>query len=351
MSHATEVKTWEALAPSTTPALLSPGFTPRLNASVRFGQGGDVIEEIDLVWQTAYIDREDGVRLGRLLPHIDGRLTIRDLAARAGISELITTETVQTLYEIGAVSNAGHESIDALSFYRHVSQLGQMAVSTLHDTPLYRALAAGPSRRLLIGYLLEGYHFVDAAASHVAPAIVSATSRRVQMMASEYLAEEYGHGARLQSGLMAAGISAADFARARPLTSMAGIINALRWMARTDPLEYWACLSLSETEGESVAEQARARWAAIAAFNLVPAETLQPYVEHDVLDSDEAHGALCAEPFAEAPPLTAQQQERITAGVLAYARAWLINADEVLEFYGSGDGPLCYIPSASQIGR
>ena len=106
----------------------------------------------------------------------------------------------------------------------------------------------------------------------------------------------------------------------------------MRWTARTDPLEYWACLSLSETEGEEVAERARTRWADIAAYNLVPAEVFQWYLDHDVLDSDEGHGALCAEPFAEAPPLTPGQQERIQDTVVAYASTWLLNADEILSF-------------------
>jgi hypothetical protein len=119
-------------------------------------------------------------------------------------------------------------------------------------------------------------------------------------------------------------------------------------MARTDALEYWACLSLSETEGEEVAEHARARWTSVAAFNLVPAEVFQPYLDHDVIDSDEGHGALCAEPFAEAPPLTHVQQARIHDTVLAYARTWLLSADEIVSFYGNPDGPLCYIPSLSR---
>jgi hypothetical protein len=168
------------------------------------------------------------------------------------------------------------------------------------------------------------------------------------MMASEYLSNEYTHGAHMRAGLEAAGLLASDLEKARPLPSTLGIINSLRCMARTDPLEYWACLSLSETEGQEVAERARARWASIAAYNLVPAEVFQSYIDHDVLDSDEGHGALCAEPFAEAPPLTPSQQERIQDTVLAYASAWLLNADEILSFYGSPDGPLCYLPSLSR---
>jgi len=319
-----------------------------LNEAVQFAWGGDAIGEIDLVWQTAFIDDEDGVRLGRLLPFIDGTRPLSGVATRSGLPIETVTEIVQTLYELGAVFNAGHQSIDALAFYRHIAQVGQMEASKLNDSSLHRALSSGPSRRLLIGYLVEGYHFVEAAASHVAPAIVSATSRRLQMMASEYLSAEYAHGAHLRAGLEAAGLLASDLEKARPLTSTLGIINSLRWMARTDPLEYWACMSLSETEGDEIAEHARARWASIAAYNLVPAEVLQPYVEHDVLDSDEAHGALCAEPFAEAPPLTAGQQERIQDTVLAYARAWLVNADEVLSFYGSPDGAPYYVPSLSR---
>ena len=347
-SPQTAVKTWEPLAPTANPSPLPAEFKPRLNGAVQFTSNGDAISEIDLVYQIAYIDTDDGVRLARLLPFIDGTLPLRGLAARSGLPVETVAEIVQTLYELGAVSSADPQSIDALSFYRHTAQIGQMEASKLHQTGLLRALSSGPSRRLLIGYLVEGYHFVEAAASHVAPAIVSASSRRLRMMASEYLSNEYTHGAHMRAGLELAGVPASDLERARPLPSTLAIINSLRWTARTDPLEYWACLSLSETEGEEVAERARARWADIAAYNLVPAEVFQSYVDHDVLDSDEGHGALCAEPFAEAPPLTPGQQERIQDTVIAYASTWLLNADEILSFYGDPDGPLCYIPSLSR---
>ena len=75
----------------------------------------------------------------------------------------------------------------------------------------------------------------------------------------------------------------------------------------------------SEREGDEVAQRARTRWAPMAACNLAPAEVLQ-----------------------------SSQQERIQETLLAYVYAWLLNTDEILRFYGSRGGPLCYVPSLSR---
>src|SRR5712692_11222365 len=135
MSTQTLVKTWEPLAPVSKPSPLPPEFRPRLHGAVQFTRHGDAISEIDLVWQTASIDPDDGVRLGRLLQFIDGTIALRGLAAQSGLPIEAVTDIVQTLYELGAVSNAGPQSIDALSFYRHIAQVGQMEASKLNHSP------------------------------------------------------------------------------------------------------------------------------------------------------------------------------------------------------------------------
>src|SRR5262249_2210497 len=150
---------------------------------------------------------------------------------------------------------------------------------------LLDALERAPSRRLLLGGLVETYHLVGAASSHISPAIARSPTTNLQMMFSEYLAGEYWHGLWLRQGLPAPDISPIDLGRCDPLRGRMAAINCLRWAASTDLLAYSACLAAGELEGGSkTAERVERYFDALVKLNLVPEEVIRPFKLHTLED-------------------------------------------------------------------
>jgi pyrroloquinoline quinone (PQQ) biosynthesis protein C len=196
------------------------------------------------------------------------------------------------------------------------------------------------NKRLVVGYLVEEYHLVASAASHISPIITATDNERLRMMFCDYLGGEYWHCLLLKKGLLAAGISEDELAAADPLAGTLAVINLQRHIARTDILAYSACLSINEGGDQRSATAFEQMYDLLTRF--VPPEALAPSREHAVLDFEDAHETLGAEPFVEELALGAARQRAIYRAVRARIHTQGEQHREMAAFYGAPDGPLVH---------
>jgi hypothetical protein len=304
-------------------------------AGVEFKRDGVALLEIETVVQSTTIDApDDQLRSGRLLSCLDGDTTIAVAARRADVGTDAASAILQTLFELGALEDVARRPVPATAFYLHVVARGKVWFHEATRGVLESARLTGP---LLFGKLVENYHYVDSAVSHVSTAIAQAPTQRLRLLLGEFLADEYWHGLSLREGLKRAGLSESTLDEAEPLPTTAAVINLLRVVAQTHFLGYAACGGVSEspTGCEGLAMVNEGNWNELYARNLLPDAVLAPFREHEALDAMADHGALFIEPFIERGPLASEECREIEATVRRMCLAWGEAHRGIVRFYGA----------------
>jgi hypothetical protein len=269
-----------------------------------------------------------------LLAAITGGVPLKALSARLRLPATSVVACAERLYLDGLVVDRASMPVGGVPFFVHLQGYVSGAMKAW---PRPSPPGARPSARLVRGYLVESWHVIDAASSHIAPLLSQLPSARVRALFSAYFAGEYWHGDWVRKGLLASGLSLADLDRAVPLPTTLALVNHLRWLAQADPLSYAACLGVAEGRPSEVGN-VKAFWARMARARLPPG-ALRPFREHQLTDCAEDHGSLAAEPFAECVALSASDQARIRNRTLSFAAAMTEYWRGIRDWYGAARGP------------
>lgn len=124
--------------------------------------------------------------------------------------------------------------------------------------------------------MVESWHYTQAAASIVSPAIANAPTERIGLMYSEFLRDEYWHGTWLINGLTAAGFTREDIANAEPLPATYAVIQHLRLLARTSPAAFASCEALGDQSGDAAVKALKVLHRAIIDKGLLPRGSRRP---------------------------------------------------------------------------
>lgn len=352
-------KTWEQLAATAPIGPLDPAFRPILVAGVSWVWEGGKLVAIDLVNRpagdssgldpnllaadvTIALDDQRRESLSRIHSLLDGAHTISEIAAASDWNRDECSRFIQGLYEQAVVRDAAARPTPALSFYHHVVTLGRREMlRQLEGSPMVHHMLQGTlNKRLVIGYLVEEYHLVASAASHISPVIATTPNQRLRMMFSDYLSGEYWHCLLLKKGLLAAGITEDELAAADPLAGTLAAINLQRNLARTDVLAYSVCLSINEGGDVRAAAAFSQLYDRIGTF--VPPDALAPSREHAELDFQDEHDALGAEAFVEEVALSGARQDAIARAVMARVHTQVEQHREMAAYYSAAEGPLVH---------
>jgi pyrroloquinoline quinone (PQQ) biosynthesis protein C len=342
-------KTWVPVSANVVVEPLDPTIRLALTSHVRLIHDQGVVRQIDLGGKIASLDLESGQRVTALLAQLDGTRTLDEAARALGWDLEDTVDAAQDLYLLAALHSVGETTVQAFAFFQHVSTLGRgvqarLGTGTSHAGLLLNQLMSGrPSRRLLLGYLVELYHIVTRAALHINPTINLAPDERVRAMLCEYLSDEFWHGQWQRQGLRAAGLTDEQIDRSDPLPGTLAALDRLRCVAGTDLLAYAACISTGEGSGDQEVDRVRHRYELFARSGVLPMEAIAPFRDHEIADCTAGHFSYCSEIFAEAPPLTHRHQDAIRRAMLSYLRCFEEQHRQIEDFYGSDeDGPAMF---------
>jgi len=338
---------WKVLAPDCADEPIAEAMRLRRCRHLRVVQTQNTITAIDAVWRVCSFEEDDAQTLGALWPLIDGTRTVADLMRCCHWDGVRTREMLQSLYEHGLVVNASGTPVPPLAFHDHAISIGKMWVSLLTEkTGLSQALASAQmTQRLLLGWLLDRYHYVAGTASHVSCAIANAPNQRLELMLSEHLSEEYWHAMWLASGLRAAGLSDRDIKASLPLPATLGAINFLRWIASTNILGYFLTLGVRESHAAESQGQEREIWQRWESSHLLPQEALAPYRDHKLLDMEHDHGSISAEVFVDLAPVVETQQQALLCVLTHFARLTAEASAAVLRYYDDVSNPIVCLPT------
>jgi pyrroloquinoline quinone (PQQ) biosynthesis protein C len=235
-------------------------------------------------------------RLHALLALFDGRRSLADAAARAGVSEDVARLCADQLTDSGlavSVSDASRQYIAPGEFAALCRRLYPGLKRRLFGHRLWTDLTCGQSSpAVFMGWLIENYHFIHGVNDRLALAASACNVSEIRPFFVKHYVEEWDHYTFFVEALRDFGVSAEDALASRPLPGTLAALNYMRRCARRDPLEYAACSGFLESTGED-------RGAAVGFFESLQThyckeqpDAIGPLIAHLRLDEEYQHNSV-----------------------------------------------------------
>lgn len=270
---------------------------------------------IDLGFTHVSLADDDHAAIFRAM---DGRRTIGELARCCEVPAERAHALIESWFDHGVVREGGELAIDGRRFHLHVQHVIRRGDFQRTRGELFAELVARPTRELVMIFLLQAYHWTNAANLHISAAIHHAATERQQMILVEFLGEEYWHGQWLRRGLIAAGMTEREIHEAVPLPAIVAHINLATQAAIHSTLAYAAIVTGTEGSPPEKTTAHGSVFDAIIAAEVVPPLAVSPFRAHAQADQAYGHDSVGAELFAGAGAIGRAEQDRIYQWLFAY---------------------------------
>ena len=266
--------------------------------------------------------------------YLDGRHTVQEVAERSGVDVESVQDIVDTFAEFGLLSVPQPiDRVPGAVFVKQVENACRMWGQQIGFHPLFSGVENGQLRpEVLLGLVIETYHYIKSAARHISTAIAYCRDDRLIPLLSQHFADEWDHARHLISGIEAMGVPAAHLATAHPIIGSWSLANNLCEIARQDTLSYIACTSLFEARAEDYEAGAEGLRAAASQAGF-PAEAVEPLLTHMRLDVEAGHAGLLQEAIDIIGDVRAEDAHRVVNNVHDLKHSLDQFHDQILHFY------------------
>ncbi|WP_437820127.1 iron-containing redox enzyme family protein [Sorangium sp. So ce1078] len=227
--------------------------------------------------------------------HCTGHNTVSQIAEKSGLGPEKVAHMVASLAEAGVLRPS----------YRYFSELSQDEIrrvlfaacriwsEQLAETSIALDIRSGlVARRVVLGWLLETYHYIKAFPGAIQHAAAHA-SGELRGLLERYAAEERGHELYVARTLEAAGLTRAEIESSIPLVSTRLIDLLMRDLFTDQPIA--ALLVAAIVEADEIGdEDLRTFREATARHYGLGADALAPLQEHMKIDARLGHAELAA---------------------------------------------------------
>lgn len=302
------------------PAVGSSSVDLRPLLAVQFDQGTLLVEDEEELFRFTGVEAN---RALRIINRIDGFRSRTDLLAVGDHcdstfldllidSGLVVARPALGYYDSGAVARA------LKTAYRSWNQ-------RLFSHPLWLAIVNGvASEVLIVGWVLETYHFIRGASARLPLAIAQCSAGRQRDILAQHFSEEYDHDDLFLESLATLGIAESAARAASPLPGTAAVIDWMRAAARRDVLAYAGCSGLLESTGSDPVA-AREFYDMLESHYPSLPDFVSPMRRHAAMDEGFAHGNVMTSVLGVEPRL---EQGRVDTAV-AYTYGFV----EILEYW------------------
>jgi hypothetical protein len=279
----------------------------------------------------------------RAVAAMDGHRTLESIASETGLEHELLESLASFLIERDlAVDLTALEPdwISPAAFLEVCTSLFPIWRRSVFDESLWVRLASGAvPRSLLVGWLVENYHFIQGVNDRLALAVTECQDPKIRPVFAQHFVEEYDHGRFFLEALAALGVHTEDVKRSRPLPGTLAVLNQMRSAARRDYLEYAVCSGFLESTGED-------QQGALAFLHKVQggladdfSGALEPLAVHVRLDDGLGHpdnfGKICS---LLQPISASRASDAINAGFLLLETLKLWARDIERSYFSHGNG-------------
>ncbi len=260
---------------------------------------------------------------------MDGRTSPREIAEATGLSDGSVENLLGHLIEHGLANlgpDGAGEAIPSREFFQLTRGLFSSWKDRLFGHPLWDSLATGEATRSqFIGWLIETYHFIEAANQRMPYAVAMADNHEVARMIAHHYKEEYDHADFFLQALEAVGIDSESAIRSRPLPGTQAVAGYMRECARRDCLEYAACSGFLESTGDDRDKAREFYQRLIQHYAPDNPKAVTPMADHTDLDEAYGHGDLFESVCGSLDSLSPQRASNVlqaTEGLVETLELW-----------------------------
>jgi hypothetical protein len=196
-------------------------------------------------------------------------------------------------------------------------------------------------KTVLIGWLLETYHYVHDFPRAIDTAAQAAGAGPLQALLAQYADEERGHELFVLDTLLNIGLSEAEVRGSRPLGSTRLIGFLMQELFAQYPAAVLPVAALIEAQEVAPEQVERFRVGVERKFQL-PGDALAPYFEHQALDARLGHCRLLVDHRECFDVIDRRSLDEITHKIHDLKHAFDLQAAEIRDYYGSPAGR--YLP-------
>jgi len=275
--------------------------------------------------------REDFLTVKR---YLDGRHTISQIAARAGVDEESVRDIVATFADLDLLGKPRPmDFVPGPELVKQVEDACRMWGQQIGFHPLFSGLEAGTLRpEVLMGLLLETYHYINSAPKHIATAIAHCRDERLLPLLSQHFVDEWDHARHLLEGLKLAGLPRAHAETAYPVIGTWSLVNNLCEVARQDTLSYIAATALFEARADDYELGRESLLEAVRKAGFSEA-TVEPLLTHMRLDVEANHVGLFPEAVEILGDIPAADAHRVVNNIHDLKHSFDQFHDQIVHFY------------------
>lgn len=269
----------------------------------------------------------------RVKSHFDGRHTLGDISEATGVKVEDIAEIVEAFTELGLMQrHTPLEVIGVDDFLRQIDASCEMWARQLNYHRLYSQLLKHECRReVFVGLLIETYHYVRSAPTHIATAISRCSDDRIRHLLAQYFVDEWNHAPLILETLCRLGVNTTHVESSHPTIGAMSLTHMLNAIGNAGSFQYLTATSLFEARSDDADAAETAMRAIATGFGFDP-QALEPLFSHMRADIDMGHKSLLAE---------ALEGQKVVAAPLAHeAVNWLHDLKHAYDQFH--DGVLLY---------
>jgi hypothetical protein len=296
--------------------------------------------------EARYPFRGDAAQVvGRVVGAMDGVRRADELSRAAGYELEEVLSLAEQLFREGLVGDRSQAAVPAEIFYDHARHSGVLWRSLAnHHRRLLDAIFDGKATpKLVLGALIEEWHYVRRNPDHASSAVLNARNRRTQQLWAEFAADEYPHGSWMEEGL-ASVLTRDELRRCHPLPGTVALCAQVARAAQTSELGYAACMALCEHAPGELASDTQVRYyRAMMTTKPWPESVFEPYLRHAETDAQAGHLDFTRVPYLEHPPLDGEERAGVLGHVWDHVGAYDLYYRNIWDFYAEPDGPALHL--------
>jgi hypothetical protein len=263
-------------------------------------------ESLHIVVGTEYFElnelsgsRESFLNMKR---YFDGRHTIKQISEITKLPVEDISSVVDTFSEMGILRNETlqHKSyVPKNELLQKLNDTCLMWQRQIGYHKLFNLLQAKQVRKeVLIGLLLETYHYVKSAPEHTSSALLNCTNDKWRSILVDYLVDEYDHAEFYIDALVKLGLPREQIVDAHPIIGTASLINMLKDIGQKSTLGYLACTNLFEANKYDYQNSKDVMHAIFELYEL-PLEAMNGPLTHLEKDIEMGHTSLIEQALSD----------------------------------------------------
>lgn len=228
--------------------------------------------------------------------YFDGRHSINEISLLTGIAKKDISQIASQFHELG-ILRVG-EVKDTIPVKEFIDKVNDSCVMWQRQVGYHRLFGLLENKQVrkqvFIGYILETYHYVNAAAKHIGTALTHCRNEAWQKLVTTYFVDEYDHAVLYLNTLNKMGLKREQVIGAHPIIGTMSLINMLCEIGRVSSLGYIACTSLFEANKNDF-EKAKQKMEAIGISYGFSPESLSDVISHMEQDIQMGHVSLLSQ--------------------------------------------------------